>query len=363
MSTINARWVLPLAMLLCACGQREETPRVVAESSLKSTETPWVAVRAPEGLSLLEAPAETLPPASEKGAVSPPFAAKVLKVYVEHGQQVDEGAAMVDMVMPELGRAAGAYMAASTRLQAQSKRKAQLESLRKDGLTRLSEIAEVDSAMANALADQQIALATLKIAGLGPKDAAVLSASGGKMTLKSPIGGIVTEIDAVIGETREPSSPPIARVERAGSARVEARFSQKPPANASYAFVGPLGQTIVLRLISEAPSVSGRDGALAAWFEAREPITLPHGTLGKVRVTPDVEGKAVAVPASAVKLAEGKPVVVLRKTGDVLPVKVLSTSGADAIVEGNLVIGDEVAADASLALALRSGKPEGRGVK
>ncbi|MBK9260002.1 MAG: efflux RND transporter periplasmic adaptor subunit [Polyangiaceae bacterium] len=360
---MNGRWSWLLALLFCACAQREEAPRVMAESSPKSAETPWVAARAPEGLSLLEAPAETLPPAGAKAAVSPSFAAKVLKVHVEHGQEVAENAAIADVVMPELGRAAGAYMAASTRLSAQSKRKAQLESLRKEGLTRLSEIAEVDSAMANALADQQIALATLKIAGLGPKDASSLAASGGKMTLKSPIGGIVTEVDAVLGETREPSSPPIARVERAGSARVEARFSQKPPANAGYVFVGPLGQTIALKLLSEAPSVSGRDGAVAAWFEAREPIALPHGTLGKVRVVPDPKGGAVAVPAAAVKLEGGKPVVVLRKTGDVLPVKVLSTSGADAIVEGGLGIGDEVAADASLALALRGDKPAGGGVE
>jgi len=354
---MNLRWTWLLFAFLSACDAQKETPRIAAESTPKSAETPWVAARAPQGLSLLEAPAETLPPASAKGAVSPPFAAKVLKVHVEHGQTVDEGAAIADVVVPELGRAAGAYVAASTRVSAQSKRKTQLETLRKEGLTRLSEIAEVDSAMANAIADQQMALTTLKIAGLGPKDVAALSASGGRMTLKSPIGGIVTDIDAVLGETREPSSAPIARVERAGSARVEARFSQKPPADASYVFVGPLGQTIALKLISEAPSVSGRDGAVAAWFEASESMTWPHGTLGKVRVTLEAKSRAVAVPAAAVKLVDGKPIVVLRKTGNALPVKVISTSGADAIVEGDLVIGDDVAADASVALATREDKP------
>ena len=63
------------------------------------------------------------------------------------------------------------------------------------------------------------------------------------------------------------------------------------------------------------------------------------------------------MPAAAVKLVDGKPVVVLRKTGNALPVKVISTSGADAIVEGDLVIGDDVAADASVALATREDKP------
>lgn len=360
---MNKQWMwLGAVLLSSACAQREEAPRVAAEvssSSPKSAKTPWVAARAPEGLSLLEAPAELVPPASAKGAVSPPFTAKVLKVHVEHGHQVEEGAAVVDVLMPELARAAGAYLAAATRLNAQSKRKTQLEALKKDGLARLSEMADVDGNIADAAANQQIALATLKIAGMGPKEASGLASSGGKITLKSPVAGIVTEIDAVIGETRDPSSPPIARIERAGSARVEARFSQQPPKNAEYSFVGPLGQAIALQLVSEAPSVSGRDGSVAAWFEAKDPIPLPHGTLGKVRIVPDPKGGAVAVPTSAVTLKDGLPVVVARKTDTVVAVKVLSTSGSDAIVEGDLRPGDEVASDASLALALRGEKPAG----
>jgi len=361
---MNGQWFfLGMALFVGACAKHDEPPRVIADSTPKSAETPWVVARAPEGLSLLEAPAELVPPAGARGAVSPPFSAKVLKVHIEHGQRVEEGAPIVDVLMPELARAAGAYLAAATRMGAQMKRKTQLEALRKDGLARLSEMADVDGVIADALANQQIALATLKIAGLGPKNASALATSGGQITLKSPVSGIVTEIDAVLGETREPSSSPIARIERAGSARVEARFSQKPPANATYTFVGPLGQTIALQLVSEAPSVSGRDGAVAAWFEAREPIQLPHGTLGKIRVAPDPKGGAVAVPAAAVTLKDGQSVVVLRKTGHFLPVKVLSTSGADAIVEGELRAGDEVASDASLALVLQQDKPLEGGAK
>lgn len=357
---MNRRWLLLAVVLVFgACKKTEDAPRVAADSSPKSAETPWVAVRAPEGLSLLEAPAELVPPASAKGAVSPPFAAKILKVHVDHGQAVEEGAAIVDVLMPELARAAGAFVAASTRLGAQSKRKVQLDALRKDGLARLSELADVDGNIADAVANQQIALATLKIAGVGPKDAGSLAASGGKITLKSPVGGIVTEIDAVLGETREPSSPPIARIERSGSARVEARFSQPPPAEAQYWFVPPLGQTIAVQKVSEAPSVSVRDGAIVAWFEGSEQIRLPHGTLGKIRVVPDPKAGAVAVPAAAVTLKNGHAVVLMRKTNKVLPVKVLSTSGADAIVTGELHAGDEVAADASLALAMRGEKETG----
>jgi membrane fusion protein, heavy metal efflux system len=108
-------------------------------------------------------------------------------------------------------------------------------------------------------------------------------------------------------------------------------------------------------LISEAPSTNGRDGTVAAWFKPAELITLPHGTLGKVCVAPDPGGKVVAIPAAAVTLKDGVAVVLSRKTGAPLPVKVLSSSGADALVEGELVPGDEVAADASRALPARVG--------
>jgi len=357
---MKKQWlILGLVVFSSACSKREDPPRVAADTTPKSAETPWVVARAPEGLSLLEAPAELVASSTAKGAVSPSFSAKILKVHVEHGQSVTEGAAVADVLMPELARAAGAYLAASTRINAQTKRKNQLESLRKEGLVRMSEMADVEGVLADALANQQIALATLKIAERGPKDASALAASGGKITLKSPVAGIVTEIEATLGETREPTSAPIARIERAGSARIEARFAQRPPAEASYAFIGPLGQTVALQFVSQAPSVSGRDGSIAAWFEAKESLDLPHGTLGKVRVMPNPKAGAVAVPAAAVALKDGHPVIVLRKTGTSLQVKVISSSGADAIVEGDLKAGDEVAADGSLALVLRGEKPAG----
>ncbi|MDC3957186.1 efflux RND transporter periplasmic adaptor subunit [Polyangium jinanense] len=348
-------FVVAALILLAACARPEAAPEPAADVGPKSAETPWVAARAPGGLSLLEAPAELVPPAGAKGAVVPPFSARITKVHVEHGERVEEGAPIADVVMPELARAAGAFAAAGTRIGAHGKRKAQLEDLRKDGLAKLAEIAEVEGVLADASGAQQMALATLKIAGLGPKDVASLVSSGGLVTLKSPVAGVVTELDAALGESREPTGAPIARIEGAGAARVEARFSQRPPPGARFVFVAPLGQTTALTLLSEAPSTNGRDGTVAAWFKPAEVISLPHGTLGKVRVSPDPGGTAVAIPAAAVTLKDGVAVVLSRKTGAPLPVKVLSSSGADALVEGDLRPGDEVAADASRALPTAGG--------
>jgi hypothetical protein len=161
---------------------------------------------------------------------------------------------------------------------------------------------------------------------------------------------VVVRIDAPIGETRGPEGEPIARIVGEGAARVEARFSSRPPEGAGFSFVGPAGQAIALKFVGEAPATSGRDGTIPAWFEPAEAMTLPHGTLGKVRVAPDPKSKLVAVPAAAVTLKDGQAVVVARKSEAPLPVKVVVTSGADALVEGDLAEGDEVAADAARAL-------------
>ncbi|UQA58706.1 efflux RND transporter periplasmic adaptor subunit [Polyangium aurulentum] len=351
---MRAKLALFFLLVQAGCAEPEAAPQAQAASSdleRKSAESPWVAARAPDKLSLLEAPAELLPPPGARGAVVPPFSARVVRVHVQEGQRVEAGAAIVDVVMPELARAAGAYGAAATRLAAQSRRKTQLEALRQDGLTRLGDVAEVEGAIADASAESQIALATLKIAGMGPKDAAGLVASGGSVTLKSPVAGVVTELSAAIGETRDPAGVSLARIEGEGAARVEARLSQRPPPNARFAFVGPSGQSYPITLMNQAPGTSGRDGSLPAWFDPVEPLPLPHGTLGKVRVMLDDKGGIVAVPAAAVALRDGGAVVLAKKTGAALPVKVLASSGADALVEGALAPGDEVAADAARTLA------------
>ena len=361
---IRLRMLLVAALLGLGCSKNAETEAQAASSDLqpRSVESPWVAVRAPDKLTLLEAPAEVVAAPASKGAVTPPFAARVVEVFVQEGARVEKGDAIALVMMPEVVRAAAAYGAAGTRAAALVRRKAQLEALRKDGLAKAGEVAEVDALLAEVSAQQQMALATLKIAGLSPKEAAALSASGGAVKLTSPIAGIVTEIDAPLGESREATGAPLARVVGEGASRVEARFTSDPPEGATFVFVGSAEQTYKLTFVNKAPGTSGRDGTIAAWFDAAERLPMPHGTLGKVRVLPSEKSSLFAVPAAAVALSEGRAVVVTRKANAVVAVKVVASSGVDALVSGELQVGDEVAADAVRALAAERSKAgeEGR---
>jgi multidrug efflux pump subunit AcrA (membrane-fusion protein) len=341
-------WLPALSILATACGNKggdatTAAAEPAAASASRAVSTPWAPVRAPKDLSLLEGPAKILVSPESSAAISTPFSAKVLRIHVAPGQHVDKGDAIVDVLCPEVVRASGSEHAASLRLEAYQKRKAQLEALRADGLVRLGDVADVDAKIAEAKGELSIAGATLRSAtAFGAKLA------GDTLTLTSPVAGTVTDLSAVVGEAREPSQGPIANVAGTGPMRIEAHFTVRPPEGATYTFHAPPDLSSALHVVGVAPTLDA-DGSLRAWFETDQALPIPAGALGKVRVElPDAKG-VVAVPASAVGLADGKAFVVLERTGKPEPVVVLATSGADALVRGALEPTDRVAADANLA--------------
>jgi hypothetical protein len=346
-----------LLLVLAACPSRPAAPPIPAAAP--SAPTPWVRVRPAEGLSLLEVPARVLPSPDAVAEVVPPYRARVVRIHVRAGQRVARGAPILDVLAPELVRAAGAYVAAGTRLSAYSKHREQLLSLRSEGLVRLADLAEVETKVAEALADQQAALGTLRGADLGGADAARLLSGGGTLTLRAPIAGVVTALRAAIGETHENPDLPLAHIAGEGEVQIEARLSAALPPAAHVAFVTPAGETVPVRAIGSAPVVDARDGTRLSWYAPDLPAQsprLPAGLLGRLRVTLPAGSGVVAVPARALLPgdggAAGQGTVLLRRGAEIqkLPVEVLSTSGADALVRGPLREGDEVAAEASAAL-------------
>ena len=149
--------VLATVLALAACGKKG--PVSEEQPPTPSARTPWVKARSSEGVPLLEAPAQVLPSPEGQAAVVPPYRARVLKVLVRPGQMVRKGQPLVEVVMPEVSTAAGAYAAASTRVDAYGRRKAQLEALKADGLVRLADVLEAETKLAEAKADQQSAAA------------------------------------------------------------------------------------------------------------------------------------------------------------------------------------------------------------
>lgn len=339
---------LASALALAACSKRGPAPEEAPPAP--SARTPWVKARSSEGVPLLEAPAQVLPSPEGQAAVVPPYRARILKVLVRPGQRVARGQPLVEVVMPEVSTAAGAYAAATTRVDAYGRRKAQLDALKADGLVRLADVLEAETRLAEAAADQQSAAAALRTAQIEPAEAADIVSGRKPVLLKSPIAGMVVAVGVGVGDSRDPSGEPVVRVAGEGDSRVEARFArQVDPQFSAFAFVTSAG-SMPLSFVAKAPVVDARDGTISVWLVPAAGTRLQPGLTGRVVVTlPGVVGASV-VPARAVALSEGKAHVVARREGKAVsvPVEVIASSGAEALVIG-VATDEEVAADAALA--------------
>ena len=335
------------AILACARpgSKEEETPPT------PSARTPWIEARSTEGVPLLEAPAIVLPTPEGSAGVVPPFRARVVRVIVRPGERVAKGAALVEVVMPEVVQAAGAFGSAATRVDAYARRKAQLEGLKGEGLVRLTDVIEADTKLAEARADQQMALATLRTAGLQGADATRMLEGAGNVALRSPIAGVVIAVQAAVGDTREPTGEPLVRVAGEGPSRIEARCARLwPLGGARYELVASNGARYPVSYVSRSPTVDPRDGTIAAWFEPPPGERLPHGLSGRLLVTVEAKAGAAVVPARAVLLQGGQSFVVAGGPGKPVrrTVEVIASSGSESLVRG-LSPGEVVAADAALA--------------
>ncbi len=340
-----------------ACGNKPAAPSAqapaagveAANGQAASVRTPWVKARNTEDIEMLEVPATVLATPESNAGVAPPFRARIVRVRVKPGEKIRRGDPVADVVMPELVQAAGAYAAAATRVAAYERRAAQMDALKADGMVRLSELLDVQTKLAEARADQQGALAMLRVAGLDAEAArALLETKGAEVPLRSPIDGVVTQVRAAIGENREAAGEPIVRVAGEGEPRVEARLARLLPENAEYDVQLPGGESHPVTLVGRAPQVDPRDGTTLVWFAPKGGARLVQGQTCKVKIRLEEEEGAVAVPARAVGLGAQGPFVVKLASGKaaVVKVHVIAASGADALVKGDVRIGDEIAAEA-----------------
>ncbi|MGN6103505.1 MAG: hypothetical protein ACTHU0_00125, partial [Kofleriaceae bacterium] len=183
---------------------------------------------------------------------------------------------------------------------------------------------------------------TLRAAGLSLADARALAASGGRVPLRAPIAGTVTSVAAVVGASA-PSDAALVELASGGATRIEARLPRVLPEGARLDFLAVGSAPVEATLVSLAP-VRDPDGTTRAWLELAAPAA--PGTAGRLRARV-AAGSAAVVPASAIGRDETGTFVWRRDTtARRAPVRVLATSGADALVDG-IAVGDQVAAVAS----------------
>lgn len=338
--------VVLATMVMVGCDKAPATMVLNPPPPLTATSatTRWVESRSAEDTALLEAPARVLPSPEGLASIAPPLQARVVRVRVRPGQRVSAQEPLIDVLMPELLHAAGDLAGEQLKVDAFTRRKAQLDLLKSEGLARLAELAEVDAQLATARADAQAARATLRASGVSDKQAEALVSGDGVLSLRAPISGLVTSVEAVPGEVRDPAGRPLAQLVGAGDGRVEARFPSTPGDGARFVFLAGSISTPV-DLISISPRFEPSDGSRLAWFSADAGL-LPIGATGRVRVSADPSWRVV--PSRSL-LEQGGGVRVRQRTAtgsELIEVKVIARSGAEAVVLG-LAANAVVAADGS----------------
>jgi hypothetical protein len=343
---MTKRWLLLVLLSACAAPPSESEP---IREEAPSADAHFRAPQPVTTRGLLDAPARVIASSQASAVVSTSLEARVVQVRVQPGQRVEANAPVVDVLMPEALRAAGALSAASLRAEAYQARLEKLSPLVKDGLARASELFELSTNLTLARADVASAQATLRTAGLTDKEALSLLSGRGILTLRSPIAGMVTVVSARRGEVRAPASGPLIEIVGEAPTRVEARFASLPPASASLVWKGA-GAEIPLEIEAVAPSANEVDGSRSVWLRAKgDEQALTAGTLGRVRIVPRAAWRSV--PARAlVTTDKGARVRVKRGAETVwVDVEVVLRGTSDVVVTG-LEAEDLVASDVGDAL-------------
>ncbi|WP_169791576.1 efflux RND transporter periplasmic adaptor subunit [Sandaracinus amylolyticus] len=361
---IVRRLMVCLLATTIACGERSEPepavePEPVAENGGAPSVARWAEVRVAGDRALLEAPARVVAGPGAMARVAPPFAARVLEVRVAPGDSVRAGDVLLEASMPEVLDAAAIWVAGGRRLALREARQDELEALREEGLVEQGRVFEQAASLADLGAERARALAILRAAGVSAgRAAAVLSR--GSVPIVSPIDGVVSRVDARIGEVRDPAGEPLVEVIGSAPVRIEARLSRAMPEGTSLMFVPAIGAPVPLRDEPDASAIDPADGTRLYWITPRETTTLADGLRGTLEVHVAREG-VLQVPAGAIGHDDEGAFVMLRGTPEPVRVRVrvLATDAGIALVEviepGALSPGAQVADDPAALLRAPAG--------
>ena len=356
---LSALPLLSACLVLGACGSHE-TPSAPHSASpsrpaRSSVDSPWVDVHAPEDLSLLEAPGRALAGTSSVEAISAGFPLRVTRVHVQAGDEVRAGDAIVDVTSQEVLRAAADYVSSTESLAAHDERLETLRHLREARVVAIDRVFEVEAKRPALREQQRAALATLRSADVSAQQAAAVLQRGG-ITLRTSTAGIVRDLSVIPGQVF-PQGGTFATIVGGSSPRVEARFVSLLPDGFAYEFEDLQGRHVSLGDRPTRVLDAGEEGGIRVWFDLPEGVTLPPGAPGHVRAHP-TDARFLEIPVEAlVRASEGadRARVLRRRQGreEAVEVRVVTASGTNALVEGELAAGDQVASDGTQALAAR----------
>lgn len=291
--------------------------------------------------------------ANASAALGAPVPGAVERVHVAAGDRVAVGAAIATLRSVE-----GANARANVEAAAAGARAAQAAAARDRRLFEAGVVARQDWEASQAAADKaqaELRAARAQVAAQGAPSA------GGLATLRAPIAGIITRIDARVGGFLTQGG---LVAEIADQSAVEYVFDA-PPASADAIKVGdtvmvqrPDGGEASARIVAVAPSAPG---AGAAVVRAKPTAPAPQiGSIVSARVILAKGSGGPTVPADAVQTLAGRSVVFVASQNGFRATPVITgrtAAGAVEILKG-LSGGETIAGKGAFRLKAELGKGE-----
>ena len=342
---MRALWLLLFCAVACsvACGGESGIASVEGEPEGGGEEAPapWVQVRRPASESTLEFSARVIAAPEASAEVGAPARARVVGIPARPGQHVEKGDAILEVVMPDVLEATASYLGASDRLRVHRERQTELEALLAQSLVDRSRVFEQRAIVSELEADRARSLAVLQSAGVSAASARSMLAEG-KISLRAPIAGIITALDAHLGEVREPASEPFARLAADALSTIEIRSPEAPPNGATATFEAQDGRRFPLHTPASTTAIDPTDGTHLAWFVTDPPAPLPHGLRGRIRFS---FSDAWEIPPTSILKDHARAHVIRRgpSRDENVEVEILAVLGDRAIVRAALTDADSVA--------------------
>lgn len=322
------------------------TPTAMKEAGItveKVTKQPVHAV--------FSAPGRVVPTQNGIAHVGTIIGGRVTRLFVSEGSRVGRGAALAEIEAFDIGELKGEYLRARADAEQTKSALDRQEKLSTEKIGAQRTLEEAQAAHARAVAAQRAAETKLRALGLSPGNPGEGRAFSSRITLRSPIAGIVSRREASLGQFVEPSKD-VFEVVNTGTVWVDA---QVPPEMASSLAVGgvgftrdPRGERQSGRIIFLSPSVDPESRTVTVRVElANTGNHFRPETFVTIEFERSVSGYAIAVPTEALE-QEGTNYFVYREhepnTFERVEVKIGSQTHERVIIEAGLKEGDRIAA-------------------
>ncbi len=337
-------WLIA-CIILIGCQKKDPEPNVSENAT--SSPTAWVLVEKPHDPSLLQAPAVVRTVTSSRGTVEAVVSMRVLRVHVGIGDHVSVGDPLLSVTSQEIGDAATSYLSFQQLANLHNTRSHEIDAMHKAGVADHTQVVAQKTQALTYAAEAKRFAAKLRAYGIDPAQANTITQKGVAI-LQSPVTGVVSVIAAATGKTYAQGAEPMIEIQGSGPARIEVRTGEPWPLDAKVLFIGSDGRKVPLKSPPLGAAVDPIDATARAWYAPLDPIELPGGLFGVAYL--QTSDDLWEVPVMAVAQSTGESAVWRKRENinEKVRVDVWASSGATAIVRGNLQAGDRVAADSRM---------------